>query len=157
VTLPGITFDGRLELHGAKRRAELITYEGAHTGSDAILYLPQDGVVFTSDLLFVGNHPYLADGDPFKLLETLHALSQLDAATFVPGHGPVGSREDLFLMIEYVEHCLAAARLIVQEGGDYEERVKQLPAAEKFQGWQLSGFYPTNILFLCRRLSAQVG
>lgn len=157
VTLPGITFDRRLELHGAKRRAELITYEGAHTGSDTILYLPQDGIVFASDLLFVGNHPYLAEGNPYKLLDTLHELSRMDAAVYVPGHGPVSSREDLFLLMEYIEHCLAVARSLVQDGGDYEGTAKQLQPDEKFKDWKLSGFYPTNILSLCRLLATQTG
>ena len=157
LTLPGITFDRRLELHGTKRRAELITFEGAHTGSDTILYLPQDGIVFTSDLLFIGNHPYLAEGNPYKLLDTLHELSRMDAAIYVPGHGPVGSREDLFLMIEYVEHCLAVARSLVNDGGDYEAGAKQMQPGEAFMDWQLSGFYPTNILSFCRLLTAQTG
>lgn len=75
VRLPELTFDQRATLHGDRRSAELITFTGGHTGSDTVLYLPKDGIVFAGDLLFVGCHPFLGDGDPVKLLE---ALRQID-------------------------------------------------------------------------------
>lgn len=157
VVLPSITFESRLELYGSQRRAELVAFHGAHTGNDTILFLPDDGIVFTSDLLFINNHPYLPEGDPFKLLDVLRELSRMEARTYIPGHGPVGTRDDLFAMIEYVEDCLATARALVREGGDYEERVKELQLPDRYSGWQLSGFYPTNIQFLCRQLESQIG
>ena len=152
VCLPGITFAGELEMHGSDRSARLIEFEGAHTGSDTALYLPQDGIVFMSDLLFVGCHPYLGDGDPWKLLQALKELSRLDAVTFVPGHGPVGSRRDLALLIEYVEGCLETAQTLVGEGEPSDERIGGLQVAEKYREWKLARFYPTNIRFLCQRL-----
>jgi hypothetical protein len=49
--LPNITFTGSMTFNGSKRSAKLITFEGAHSGSDAILHLPDDGIVFMADLL----------------------------------------------------------------------------------------------------------
>lgn len=57
IRLPTLTFEGTLRLQGTRRSAELISYDGAHSGSDAILYLPEDRVVFMGDLLFVDCHP----------------------------------------------------------------------------------------------------
>jgi cyclase len=153
VCLPGITFDGRLEIRGAEHTGELITFESAHTGSDTVLYLPQDGIVFMSDLLFVGCHPYLADGDPLKLLKTLRELSQLEATYYIPGHGPVGSIEDVKLLIVYVEQCLETAQMTVETRNANEDRIKELRVPELYQDWLLPQFYPTNIRFLCERLS----
>jgi hypothetical protein len=48
VRLPTITFENRLVIHGAKRSAELITFEDAHTGSDTVLWLPEDKIIFMS-------------------------------------------------------------------------------------------------------------
>jgi glyoxylase-like metal-dependent hydrolase (beta-lactamase superfamily II) len=151
VTLPGITFTDKLELHGSKRKAELITFEDAHTGSDTILYLPQEGIVFMSDLLFVGCHPYLAEGNPQQLLKALQEVSQTGAKCFVPGHGPVGTIGDLHLLIDYTEHCLDTAQALVNEGHCDEERVKALLVPEKYKNWSLPMFYQTNILSLCQR------
>jgi glyoxylase-like metal-dependent hydrolase (beta-lactamase superfamily II) len=157
VCMPSITFDSRLEIHGAKQTAELITFEGAHTESDIVLHLGQEGIVFMSDLLFVGCHPYLADGDPLQLLKALRELSRLDATCFVPGHGPAGTIDDLKLLIEYVEHCLETARMLVEKGNADKDRITELKITESYQQWQLPQFYQTNISFLCEYLSSANG
>jgi glyoxylase-like metal-dependent hydrolase (beta-lactamase superfamily II) len=110
-----------------------------------------------SDLLFVGCHPYLADGDPLQLLKALRELGQLDATCFVPGHGPIGTLDDLRILIEYIEHCIETAQMLVEEGSANEATITKLKIAEKYQHWQLSQFYPSNIHFLCERLSSANG
>jgi cyclase len=152
--LPDITFDKRLTLHGKKRNAELITFENGHTESDTVLYLPQDGVLFMGDLLFVGCHPYLGDGDPQGLKTALEALIRMEAKDFVPGHGPLGSRENLQQEINYIDYCLETAQALVREDSDYEEKISGLKLAERYQSWQLRLFFPDNIRFLCKRLVA---
>ena len=104
VRLPELTFDQRATLHGDRRNAELITFPGGHTGSDTVLYLPTDGIVFTGDLLFVGCHPFLGDGDPVKLLEALRQIGAWQAKNLVPGHGAVGGVDDLGLLSQYAQH-----------------------------------------------------
>lgn len=154
VILPQITFVNTLEMHGSRLKAELLTFEEAHTGSDAVLYLPQAGVVFMSDLLFVGCHPYLADGDPLQLLNALRDLSELQATTFVPGHGPVGSRDDLRLEIEYIETCLETAQQLITVGDTSQERIADVEIAKNFRGWEYSQFFQANLRFLCERLKS---
>jgi glyoxylase-like metal-dependent hydrolase (beta-lactamase superfamily II) len=153
VCLPSITFNNRLEIHGSKYTAELIAFEGAHTQSDTVLYLPKEGLVFMGDLLFVGCHPYLADGDPLRLLKTLEELSQIGATCLVPGHGPVGTLADLELLIEYVNHCLDTAQLLVNEGSLHDDKIRELKVAERYEHWYFPQFFQTNIRFLCQRLN----
>lgn len=154
VRAPGITFDGRLELFGDKRGCQLLTYAGGHTASDTILYLPQEGIVFMADLLFVGCHPYLADGDPGELLAALREIGRLDARSFVPGHGPVGTLEDVKLLIAYIEDCLEVAGRLVKVGSAGEEAIRELAVPAPFQSWQLSQFYRANLRFVCERLAS---
>ncbi len=157
VCTPNITFNNRLEMHGAKNTCELITFQGAHTGSDTVLYIPQAGIVFMSDLLFVGCHPYLADGDPLSLLEALKEISQLEASSYVPGHGPVGSIEDLKLLIEYIEGCFETAQMLADIGNVNEDRINELKIPEKYQDWIVPQFYRSNIRFLYERLNPAKG
>lgn len=157
VCMPTITFDDRLEIHGSRHTAELIAFEGAHTGNDTVLHLRAAGVVFMSDLLFVGCHPWLADGDPLQLLRALRDLRGLHARWYVPGHGPVGTVDDVDLLIEYVEHCQATARELVERGYAAEGESGELAVPEKFAQWQLRDFYEANIRFLCERFSSGSG
>jgi cyclase len=157
VCMPSITFSNHLEIHGAKHTSELITFEGAHTENDTVLYLSKEGIVYMSDLLFVGCHPYLADGDPLQLLKALRELNRLDATYFIPGHGPVGRVDDLKLLIEYIEHCLDTAQLLVDKGNAYEDKITELKIAERYVHWQQPQFYQANIRFLCERMSSPNG
>jgi glyoxylase-like metal-dependent hydrolase (beta-lactamase superfamily II) len=157
VSLPSITFKNQLEIHGSKQTAELIEFEGGHTQSDTVLHLPQEGLLFMSDLLFVGCHPYLGDGDPLRLLKTLGELSQIGASYLVPGHGPVGSSADLELLIEYVKYCLDTAQLLVNEGSAQDDKIKELKVAERYQHWRFPRFFQSNVRCLCQRLSPASG
>ncbi len=150
VTLPTMLFENRLLLRGSKRRAELVAFEGAHTGSDVVVYLPDDGIVFMSDLLFAGFHPYLGDGNPDRWLEVLHSILDgsaeiANARVFVPGHGPAATRDDVQLLIDYIQDCKQIARRL----GDAEGRdVSDEPVPPKYASWGLSRFFPANLNFL---------
>ncbi len=157
VCLPCVTFESCLNIHGTRHTAELITYERAHTGSDTILYLPNDGIVFMSDVLFVGFHPYLGDGDPISLLKALQSSDQLEAACYVPGHGPLGTRENVRLLIEYIESCMDTARGLVKSGQFSKDKIEQLKIPKLFQAWDITQFYAVNIDFLCQYLMGKTG
>jgi cyclase len=157
VCMPDITFDDHLEIHGTRLTAELIAYEGAHTEHDTVLHLPELGIVFAGDLLFVRCHPYLGDGDPLQLLKALTRLLQLHAASYVPGHGPVGTADDFSLLIRYVEHCVEPASALVNSGRVSEDGFAGLKIPEAFAHWQMSQFYEANIRSLCKPSGSQTG
>jgi glyoxylase-like metal-dependent hydrolase (beta-lactamase superfamily II) len=153
IRLPTVTFESRLVIHGSQRAAELTTFEDAHTGSDTVLFLPGDGIIFMSDLLFVGCHPYLGDGDPLKLVGSLDELGKIGATTFAPGHGPVGTLDDLKLLTFYVGHCRETAAKLVEEGDTSADRLAEIEVPDRYGQWQQSMFYQTNIGFLCQLLT----
>jgi cyclase len=144
VCKPNLTFDKQLNLHGDQRSAKLITFEGAHTSSDTALYLPQDGIIFTGDLLFVKAHPYLSEGDPVLLLAVLHRLLTLDASIFVPGHGPIGTAEDMHLMISYVEDCLSIGKELALAGAD-DAAISEIPIPNQYAGWIMPQMFHGNL------------
>jgi glyoxylase-like metal-dependent hydrolase (beta-lactamase superfamily II) len=148
VRLPGITFDERLELHGSARSVELLEFHNCHTGSDSILVLRDVSIVFTADLLFVGFHPYLEEADPSQLRLAIEHLISIGAATYVPGHGPLGTIEDLHSNIRYIDACQAAARRLISEGDVSEDRIAHEPVPGEFAGWGFRRFYAGNLASL---------
>lgn len=150
--LPSLTFQDRLVLHGPRRSVELISLGSGHTGDDSALYLPGEGILFMSDLLFVGHHPYLPDGDPMGWLHALERAATLPAQVFVPGHGQVGTRADLDRMRDYILSCQELARGMV-ERGEQEEAAVALPVPVPFQRWRYAMFFKSNVRFLYQRYS----
>jgi len=146
--LPELTFERQLTFHGTKRTAQLIEVNRGHTESDCLLFLPQEGVVFCGDLLFVRGHPYLGDGDPQNLLSILDQLEGFAAKVYVPGHGLVGKREDLNKLRLYIRTLMRLAQEAIAQGNSVEDLVKQ-PVPESFTDWILAQpFYEANLRFL---------
>lgn len=148
--LPNITFTGELSFRGPKRSAKLITFEGAHSGSDAILHLPDDGIVFMSDLLFIGVHPYLPDGDPDKIKLILAQVRKLQAKIFVPGHGPVGQTLHLDWMDGYINTLDELVRKAMENRAT-EEDIGKIAMPSEYQRLIFPTFFPANLMFLYQR------
>ena len=54
-TLPSLCFENQMHIYGSAREAKLLTYGVAHSASDALMYLPEDKVLFVGDLAFIGS------------------------------------------------------------------------------------------------------
>jgi cyclase len=156
IRAPNLTFAERLAFHGTHRAAELIAFVGGHTESDAVLFLPQEGIAFMSDLLFIGHHPYLGGGDPERLLHILEAVSDLTPKLLVPGHGPVGMAESLTQMGQYVHTLDGLARKMVEDG-EAEETIDAMAIPKPYDDWLFSSFFPGNIHFLYQRRFGKQG
>ena len=102
LTPPTETFEDVLDLG----RAELLTYGGGHTESDAFVWLPDAGVLLAADLVVIDTHAWVGDGDVPPWRRILNGLEELDPAVVVPGHGPVGTGDDIALMAAYLDELL---------------------------------------------------
>jgi cyclase len=143
LVLPSMTYEQRLTLHGVHGPVELLTFEGGHTASDTVLYLPEQGIAFLSDLLFIGCHPLMIDGVPERLKDILQELQGLDADTFVPGHGPAGRSEHLQRLSDYVDACSQLAH-----GCHREEELALAAAPLECRDWMYAPFFEVNMRFL---------
>jgi cyclase len=150
--LPDLTFADRLQFHGTRRSVDLRSLGAGHTPDDAILVLPDDGIVFCSDLLFVGCHPYLADGEPEGWRRGLDALAGLAAERYVPGHGEIGGPDDVRGMAAHLDALQATAEDL-HRGGFGPEEVGDLVPEDATAAWDFAyPFYQANLRFLLRRL-----
>jgi len=147
---PNITFADRLQIYGEGRQIELIEFKHGHTSSDVILNIPADGIIFMSDLLFVGCHPYLADGNPENFPIIYKKIRSLQAKVLVPGHGPVGGLGDMSQIEEYIQHCDRLASELAA-AGDKAVNFNALQIPSEYSSWNLSQFYAANLNFLYRR------
>jgi cyclase len=150
VRLPNLTFTGELAFYGPRRSARLIPFDGGHSGNDSILHLPEDGIVFMADLLFIGGHPYLADGDPDTLPQILAEIRSLNPKILVPGHGPVGHMAHLDGMEEYINTLNALVSKAIQSGIS-EQEIEKITIPEKYQHMIFPTFFTDNLRFLYRR------
>ena len=126
--LPDHTFSDTEDIEVGGRGAHLRNFGPAHTPGDLIVHIRDAGVVFTGDLLFIGVTPVIWHGPLENWITAIDHLLQLDAATYVPGHGPICGRAEIELLRDYWiwlaqaagdQHCagvapLPAARALVR-------------------------------------------
>ncbi len=151
VRLPNLTFTNEMTFHGSKHSARLIAYENAHSGSDAILHLPDDRIVFMEDTLFIDIHPYLADGDPDVVQRVLADVKALQPSIVVPGHRPLGSSEHLDILDGYINKLKMIATEAVSRNLA-EDKLVITPVPKEYQHFLFKPFFATNLRFLYRRI-----
>ena len=147
IRLPNLTFTGNMTFAGTRRSATLIPFEGGHCGSDAILYLPDDGIVFMADLLFIDFHPYLADGDPRKIQHYLAQIKKLKAKIFVPGHGPVGQASSLDWMDEYISSLNSLVCEAINRGAT-EDEIGKIAMPGEYKQLIFPNVFTANLKFI---------
>ena len=77
-----------------------------NTNGDTVVYLPRERIVMTGDLV-VNPIPFFYDGYPTEWIKTLQNLSQLDADTVVPGHGPIlHGKSQLYLIRDMMQSAV---------------------------------------------------
>jgi glyoxylase-like metal-dependent hydrolase (beta-lactamase superfamily II) len=86
-TLPHVTFDDEMVLHVGGKTIELYYFGLGHTRGDTVVYLPEEGVAFLTELYFNGIAASLSEGYAGEHLNTLRRALELDAEWFIPGHG----------------------------------------------------------------------
>ena len=138
--------EGRLALPGM-RKAELLSFGSGPTESDALLHLPEERLVCAGDLVVVGTHPNVTSGDPEHRLADLDRFDRLRPERIIPGHGPVGNRESIGAMRDYLEILLSLPL------GPRE--VPEVPA--RFRTWTEPGQFEENLKFLRKRGSHESG
>jgi glyoxylase-like metal-dependent hydrolase (beta-lactamase superfamily II) len=93
-----LTFDHDFTIDLGNREVQVRFLGRGNTAGDAVAYLPKEKIVAAGDLV-VYPIPYIYDGYPTEWIQTLQNLSQLDADTIVPGHGPVMHDKTHILLI----------------------------------------------------------
>jgi glyoxylase-like metal-dependent hydrolase (beta-lactamase superfamily II) len=152
--LPNLTFEGKLVFHGVQRKVELFTLGKGHTASDCFLVLPEDKIVFMGDLGFFQCQPFMAYSDPEAWVAQLEQMERSEIETFVPGHGPLGSKADLAIQRQYIYTIEQLVAQVIKEGSSEKDALKvSLP--RQFQNWLVGGKgrFETNIRSSFKRQS----
>ncbi|NUP30966.1 MAG: MBL fold metallo-hydrolase [Streptomycetaceae bacterium] len=108
---PFLTYTDGVTMWSDELRAEVRHVGGpAHTTNDSIVWLPEQRLLFSGDVLFNGGTPFVVQGSVAGTIQVLEeVVKPLGAATIVPGHGPVAGPELVDRVLGYLRFVQAAA------------------------------------------------
>jgi len=77
--------------------------KGSHTAGDMMVYLPQDNILVTGDIVVNTMIPSLRDAYVKNLIDTLDQVANMQVATIVPGHGSLMKTVDVKQLHELIK------------------------------------------------------
>jgi cyclase len=135
--LPVITFDQSASVHFNGEQIKLIHYGPGHTDGDSVIYFTQANVVHMGDQFINGGFPFIdfsSGGDVNGFIKTIaNVLEKIPAdAKVIPGHGKLGTVEDLKNYQAILTETVAFVQNLMAEGKPLEE-IKTHGLPEKYK------------------------
>lgn len=111
----------RLTMGGVDIR--VVDVGSAHSEGDLILYVENDGVLFSGDIIFENRIPFLGTSSSAEWLALLEQMQQTDVKAIVPGHGSASSnpQEIVSLTRNYLAFVRAAMKQAVDDWVPFDE------------------------------------
>lgn len=134
LTPPNETFSGRMELMVGEKKVELIEVGPAHSLGDALIYVPDDKVVYTGDILFTEGTPIAWYGPVKRWIDVCDMVIGMDVETVVAGHGPISTKDDVRRMRDYLQHVTDQAKPFWEQGMDYLQTAYRIDLGE-YKDW----------------------
>jgi glyoxylase-like metal-dependent hydrolase (beta-lactamase superfamily II) len=140
--LPSQTFRDHMTLYLGGKEIQILYVGRAHTRGDSIVFVPQDRIVYLSELYFADQFLFITDGYGLDWLRALDAVEALGADIFVPGHGPIppdprDTRQGLRRFRQMLVDVRDAVQKEVARGATEDQAVAAIrwPQYEKLQGY----------------------
>lgn len=130
---PHLVYDGGADLDLGGRTAQLRTWGLAHTQADQVVFLPEQRILFTGDLvesrcfaIFPWFPPDDVDVDGDRWIAVLEELLRLEPAIVVPGHGEAGDAGVVATAREYLQLLRAETRRLADDGASEDDAAAEL-------------------------------
>ncbi|PJK31631.1 MBL fold metallo-hydrolase [Minwuia thermotolerans] len=144
LTWPTITFRERMTVMMGGLEVQIIHPGRGHTKGDTVVWLPEQRVLFSGDLVENGATPYTGDAYLRDWPQTLEKLRQLQPRYLVPGRGPaMTTPEDCEAAMAGTESFIRALYEGASQGVGQDQSLKQVYDSvvprleEKYGHWSI--------------------
>lgn len=118
------------------RTVSVVSRHG-HTGSDVTVEVDSPSVAFCGDLVWNGMFPNYMDAIPSRLSSSVRALASGQHESWVPGHGPLATADDLNRYVSVIDAVEEAARSAWDQGVSPAEAAADFVVPEALGEWML--------------------
>jgi len=122
LTWPTTTFSHSMTVYLGTRRVDIMHLGRAHTAGDAVVWVPDQEVMFTGDIVEYRTACYCGDGHFGDWGDTLDNISMYDAASIAPGRGDALVGRDMVAAAiestrDFIESTFRPAARVAAKGG----------------------------------------
>ncbi len=122
---PDITVTQGLNIYLGRYKFEVRHFCKAHTPGDIVIWMPEEKVLFSGDIVFDGRLPFLGSGNSKGWIACLDKILELDPDVLLPGHGnPMLTKEKIRDRVKwtrkYISDLRNTIRKMIEEGYDID-------------------------------------
>ncbi|KUF10371.1 MBL fold metallo-hydrolase [Pseudoponticoccus marisrubri] len=126
LTRPTTTFSESMTVMLGKRRVDIMKLGRAHTAGDAVIWVPDQEVMFTGDIVEYHSACYCGDGHFGDWEDTLMNIAAFEPQSIAPGRGdalvgPEKVAEAIASTADFVNSTYKPVARIVARGGSLKE------------------------------------
>jgi glyoxylase-like metal-dependent hydrolase (beta-lactamase superfamily II) len=126
LTWPTTTFSEAMTVYLGKRRVDIMHLGRAHTAGDAVVWVPDQEVMFTGDIVEYHSACYCGDGHLTEWGGTLDAIAAFEPAAIAPGRGDALMGDEMVTAAientrDFVESTYRPAAKVAAKGGSLKD------------------------------------
>jgi len=126
LTWPTTTFEGEMSVYLGNRRVDLMQLGRAHTAGDAVVWVPDQEVMFTGDIVEYHSACYCGDGHLTEWGDTLDNIAAFKPRAIAPGRGDALMGDEMVTAAventrAFVEATYTPAARVAARGGSLKE------------------------------------
>ena len=134
LTRPTTTFSEAMTVYLGKRRVDIMKLGRAHTAGDAVVWVPDQEVMFTGDIVEYHSACYCGDGHFNDWPETLANIAAFEPKSIAPGRGDALVGPDMVARAlastaDFVQSTYKPVARVVARGGTLKEAWDAVRAA----------------------------
>ena len=152
-TLPTTTFEGDYETRVGDKRIVLKQVGPCHTMGDTLVYVPDDELIFTGDILFIHGHPILWAGPAANWIAACNYMLELPVEVIVPGHGPITDKRGVKAVRDYLVYVRDEAKARFDAGLSVYDAAMDITLAD-FDSWGDAERIVVNVATLYREFGS---
>jgi len=127
LTWPTLVFEKQLTLWLGKLEVRLMQVGRGHTKGDTVVWLPQDAVLFSGDLVEFDATPYTGDAYFVDWPATLDAIAALKPCALVPGRGAaLKTQAEVARALEGTRSFVSDLYRCVQQGAQQGKGLREI-------------------------------
>ncbi|QLF71948.1 MBL fold metallo-hydrolase (plasmid) [Peteryoungia desertarenae] len=134
LTRPTTTFSESMTVWLGKRRVDIMKLGRAHTAGDCVIWVPDEEVMFTGDIVEYHSACYCGDGHFSDWEDTLANIAAFEPKAIAPGRGDALIGEDMVAKAleataDFVRSTYKPVERVVARGGSLKEAWDAVRAA----------------------------
>jgi glyoxylase-like metal-dependent hydrolase (beta-lactamase superfamily II) len=126
IVFPTKTFEDEFQIEDENITIKICQGDGHSIGS-CYIFVPEEKILITGDLLFSGVTPFFGDpnADIFKWTEVYYKMIELNPEKIIPGHGKITDKNEILNQIKYYKYCISWMRKFIEEGNSRTDLEKK--------------------------------